>query len=85
MGTLGGQHYAHKLCRYKYMHNWHNSALGKKKILAYLCGTGFNGFGKRGIVVAVGNTVSSLIGRSDLGKECGGSGFSFEPWPQAFG
>ena len=50
----------------------------------YLFGTGSNDFGSLGIVVGSLNQMRSRKGPFSLGTEFGGSGFSLEPWPQAF-
>lgn len=53
--------------------------------VSYLFGTGSNDFGSLGIVVGSLNQILSLMGPFSRGTEFGGSGFSFDPWPQALG
>lgn len=50
----------------------------------YLFGTGSSDFGSLGIVVGSLNQMRSRKCPFSLGTEFGGSGFSLEPWPQAF-
>lgn len=50
----------------------------------YLFGTGSSDLGSLGIVVGSLNQMRSRKCPFSLGTEFGGSGFSLEPWPQAF-